>query len=297
MKIYDCFMYFDEDLILEIRLNSLSEFVDKFVIVESKFNHKGEKRIPKFNINKFDKFKDKIDYILTEEQPQNLEKINENEKKNIEASKLIMNAVKQENFQRNIIANNLIDCKENDWIIISDLDEIPNLNNINFEKINEKFVFFKQHMIYYKLNLVLENFTWVGSKACKKKHLQSPQWLRNIKDKSYPWWRLDIFFSDKKYINIKFINEGGWHFTNIKTPEAIENKMKSYLHHYEYDENPLGLKKINQLIDERKALYNIKLDMRSNKFKDYPKLKLLDLIKLPKYIYNNQNKFIDWIEK
>ena len=58
MKIYDCFMYFDEDLILDIRLNCLSNFIDKFIIIESSFNHKGEKRNPQFNINKFERFKD-----------------------------------------------------------------------------------------------------------------------------------------------------------------------------------------------------------------------------------------------
>ena len=69
MKIFDCFMYFDEDIVLEVRLNFLDKFVDKFVIIESEYNHKGEKRIPLFNINKFKKFKDKIKYILTSDIP------------------------------------------------------------------------------------------------------------------------------------------------------------------------------------------------------------------------------------
>ena len=73
--------------------------------------------------------------------------------------------------------------------------------------------------------------------------------------------------------------------------------MKSYLHHYEYDNNPLGIKKINQLINDRKALYNIRSDMRLDKFRNHPDLKLLELNKLPKYVYNNKNKFLDWIEK
>ena len=64
MKIFDCFMYFDEEVVLDVRLNFLNEYVDKFVIVESEFNHKGEKRVPQFDINKFQKFKDKIIYIL-----------------------------------------------------------------------------------------------------------------------------------------------------------------------------------------------------------------------------------------
>ena len=95
------------------------------------------------------------------------------------------------------------------------------------------------------------------------------------------------------------MEEGGWHFTNIKKPEGIEKKLKSYLHHYEYDINPLGVKKIEKLIKEKKAVYNIKSDMRDykNKFYDNPELKLLDLNKLPSYILDNKNKFSDWIEE
>ena len=89
MKIYDCFMYFDEDLILEIRLNYLSNFIDKFIIIESSFNHRGEKRNPQFNINKFERFKDKIEYILIEEQPQNIEKISAVEDNNSKSFKFI----------------------------------------------------------------------------------------------------------------------------------------------------------------------------------------------------------------
>ena len=62
MKIFDCFIYFDEDLLLELRLNTLSEFVDKFIIVEADITHTGNTKQLKFDINKFKKFKHKIDY-------------------------------------------------------------------------------------------------------------------------------------------------------------------------------------------------------------------------------------------
>ena len=75
MKVYDCFTYFDEDLILEIRLNILNEYVDYFVIVESTFNHNGEKRQLRFDINKYWKFKDKIKYIVWDDCPKNIEKL------------------------------------------------------------------------------------------------------------------------------------------------------------------------------------------------------------------------------
>ena len=66
MKIFDCFMYFDEDLLLDLRLNVLNNFVDKFVIVESNLTHTGELKKLKFDINKFENFKNKIDYYPLE---------------------------------------------------------------------------------------------------------------------------------------------------------------------------------------------------------------------------------------
>ena len=65
MKIFDCFMYFDEDIVLDLRLNLLNDFVDYFVIVESKFNHKGEKRDLKFDIGRYQRFKKKFSIWFT----------------------------------------------------------------------------------------------------------------------------------------------------------------------------------------------------------------------------------------
>ena len=294
MKIFDCFLYFDEDLVLDLRLNYLDKFVDKFIIVECSYNHKGEKRKPQFNLDKFSKFKNKIKYILINEDSPDLEKIDTNDTN--ADGKYIMNAVKRENFQRNSIIKGLDDASDNDWILISDLDEIPNLEKNNLSEINDHLVFFKQHMIYYKFNLMLENYPWIGSRACKKKNLKSPQWLRNIKDRSYPWWRLDVYFSENKYTKVKIIENGGWHFSYIKSPEDIEKKLKSYLHHREYDLNPLGIEKIKKMINEKKTIYNLKTDMRSNKFDGGNELKKIDLDLLPSYISNNKNKFSDWID-
>ena len=79
MKIYDCFMYYNEDVILNLRLNYLNKFVDNFVIVESKFNHKGEKKNLNFNIKKFSDFKDKIKYLVLDKQPNNIDQINKDD--------------------------------------------------------------------------------------------------------------------------------------------------------------------------------------------------------------------------
>ena len=296
MKIFDCFMYFDEDIVLDLRLNYLDKYVDKFVIVESVYNHKGEKREPLFNINKFKKFKEKIIYLLVKEEPKNIKTINKNYTEIKKSQKLIMNALRRENFQRNFIRNGISQAADNDWIIISDLDEIPDLNNYDLKESRHSLIFFKQLMIYYKFNLVLEDYPWIGSKACKKKYLKSPQWLRNIKDRSYPWWRLDILFSDSKYTKIQIIENGGWHFSYIKNAHDIEKKLKSYLHHREYDLNPVGIKNIQEMINNKKTIYNLKVDSKSNKFGGENKLKKINFDLLPSYILENKNKFKDWIE-
>ena len=297
MKIFDCFMYFDEDLILDLRLNYLNEFVDHFVIVESLYSHNGEKRVPQFDINKFKKFENKITYLLIDYEEKNFRQINKEDPPNKIASKKVMNALKRENFQRNFLIKGLDKATDEDWIIISDLDEIPNLEMNNLKECKNKIAFFKQFMIYYKFNLYLEKFPWIGSKACKKGELKSPQWLRNIKDRNYSWWRLDVFFSNTKYSNIHIFENGGWHFSYIKSPENIEKKLKSYLHHAEYEMSPIGKEKISTLIKEKKAIYNLKVDSRLNKFEEGSKLKKLDLSLLPQYIIDNITKFNDWIEK
>ena len=137
---------------------------------------------------------------------------------------------------------------------------------------------------------------WLGTKACKYKELKSPQWLRNVKDKKYPFWRLDVFFSNKKYSNINIIENGGWHFSNMKSPAEIEKKMRTYLHHREYDINPLGEEKIKQIIDDKKSIYNLRADMKNEKFDGTQNLKPTDGSELPNYIKENKKKYSNWIE-
>ncbi len=298
MKIFDCFMYFDEDLVLELRLNYLSKFVDHFVIVESKFNHKGEERELKFDLRNFKEFQNKITYINLDKNPHDIDKINKSDSEVEKSHKYIFNSAKRENFQRNQILMGLNNAAADDWVIVSDIDEIPNLNNVNFKELKNKLLFFKQDMMYYKFNLKYDNFIWVGSKACKKKNLVSPQWLRNIKDKNYPWWRLDTYFSKLKFRDIKFIEEGGWHFSYIKSPNLIEKKLRSYLHHHEYDLSPIGIEGIKKMIENKEAIYNLKHDQRSlNKIGSGEKLTKVNLSNLPEYITLNRKKFDEWLDK
>ena len=296
MKIFDCFMYFDEDLILDLRLNTLNKFIDYFVIVESIYNHKGEKRKLKFNIKKFKKFNNKIIYLIHNQVPNEIKKIKKNDSENEINTKYIFNAIFRENSQRNYILKGLSKAKDDDIILISDVDEIPNLKKVNFKKLKNKLIFFNQEMFYYKFNLKLPNYNWIGTKSCKKKYLKNPQWLRNIKDRKYPFYRLDTFFSDKKFSNVEIIENGGWHFTNIKTAEQIRYKLKSYLHHREFEVNPVTKSQIEKLIKNKIAIYDLKLDKRSQKIGQGSKLQKYNLKKLPEYIIDNKKKYKKWID-
>ena len=290
-------MFFDEEMLLDLRLNILDKFVDKFVIVESSYTHSGKEKKLIFDINKYSKFKEKINYIILKEPPIGIEEVSINDNEGEVSRKEILNALKRENLQRDTILKGLNDADNNDWIIISDLDEIPDLTNINFNNVKNKIIFFKQKVFYYKLNLELKNLRWIGTKACRKKHLNSPQWLRNIKDKIYPKWRVDILFSQKKYNDIFFVENGGWHFSFVKKPEDIEKKLKSYLHHREYDIDPVGIDKIKNLINSKSVIYDHRVDQTQYKFGGGQKLEKIDLEFLPNFISSNKKKYLDWLEE
>ena len=289
-------MYFDEEIVLDLRLNILDKYVDYFVIVESIFTHRGDKRDLKFNLKKFEKFKDKIIYLVYDEHPKNIEIINNKDNESEKSRKYIFNAAYRENGQRNFILQGLKKARNEDLVLVSDVDEIPNLENLNFEKINQKIILFKQDMFYYKFNLKLPNLVWTGTKACKKKYLKTPQWLRNIKDRKFPIYRLDTIFSKTKYIDIKLIENGGWHFSNIKTPAEIEHKLKSYLHHREFDENPMTKSEIVEIIKNKQAIYDLKADKKTNKIGDGSQLEKYSIDRLPKFLQDNLDNYKGWID-
>ena len=294
MKLIDTFMFYDEEVVLDVRLHELNKYVEKFVITESTYSHNGKKRNLLFDIKKFLKFKDKIKYIVVDKQPDDIDDLADTDTEDKRNSKLIMNAVKRENYQRNCIKEGLLNINDNDLIMVSDVDEIPNLENVDFDSIKNKLIFFEQKNFYYKFNLYLKNYIWHGTKACKFKYFKNPQWLRNIKSKKYPFYRLDIIFSEKKFYNISFIKNGGWHFSYLKDAQGIENKLKSYLHHREYELEPLGHDKIEQMIKSKIPVYNLKADMKTSKFQSNFKLEQLENKQLPNYIRNNLDLFSEW---
>tara|TARA_A100001234_G_scaffold179501_1_gene161814 strand:+ start:61 stop:930 length:870 start_codon:yes stop_codon:yes gene_type:complete len=289
-------MYFDEEIVLDTRLNYLDPFVDYFVIIESCYTHRGDKRNLKFNINKFSQFKDKIIYKVYDEIPKNIQKVNDNDDEGTKSYKYIMNALYRENGQRNYIGEGIKEANSEDIILVSDVDEIPNLSNIDFRKITEKIILFKQDMFYYKFNLRLPNMEWTGTKACRKKNFVNAQWLRNVKDRKYPFYRIDTLFSDKKFTSVKIINKGGWHFSNIKSAEEIEHKLKSYLHHREFDLEPLDTDGIKKIMENKKAIYDLRVDKTVNKIGVGEKLEKYNLEKLPEVIKFNLDKYKEWLD-
>ena len=262
MKIYDCFSYWDEDLLLELRLNILDKIVDHFVIVEGNKTWQNNPKELKFDIKKFQRFENKIIYIPVSDLPDGED------------------PYLRENHQRNSISRGIKNAKDDDIILISDLDEIPNPKKIKEFDIKNKYACFIQKNFHQKMNLL--NVTikeWPGTKICQKRYLKSPQWLRNIKIKERPFWK---FYKPQKP---QIILDGGWHFNNLKKPEELSKKFKSGAHQEENIEEFTNLDKINQRIKEKKDLFGRDYEYKSIKVDE----------NYPEYILNNKNKFKEWI--
>tara|TARA_Y100001936_G_C15883615_1_gene564142 strand:- start:443 stop:868 length:426 start_codon:yes stop_codon:yes gene_type:complete len=139
--------------------------------------------------------------------------------------------------------------------------------------------------------------SWIGTKGCKKKDLLSISWLREIKWKKYPFWRLDTYFSKTKHINLDIIDDGGWHFTNLKSPEDMYDKFMNFGHHNEFRMSGLTINDIKNKIKNRELFYNHFKDTTSkNKWESNHKLKKTDLSLLPKFLRENSNKYKEWFD-
>lgn len=264
--IIDTFMYFDEDMILDIRLNTLNKYVSKFIICESKFNHKGIKKKLNFDIKNFKKFEHKIIYTVA----------NFDEEKKFINHKGGESIIEQ--HQRNNILNGLKKANDNDLIILSDSDEIPDLKKINQIKASTHYTAFSQKMFMYKLNLQnLNESNWIGSKICLKKYLTLPQDLRNLKFKKFPFWRLD----KKKFQII----DGGWHFSFLQTPNDIIKKIRSYSHGEFNTEDITNEEIIKKKIKNGEDIFNRGFSLKKINIDN----------SYPDYIVNNQSLLKDWI--
>ena len=289
MKIIDCTSFYNEHMMYEVRLNILKDKIEKFIVTESTFSHSGKKKKLNFDIDNYPKFKDKIIYIVIDKEPDGIEE--ENNDPSIQRS----NSLKRIALSYDESLKKLGNFSSNDFIMLSDNDEIPNLNSDKFLKNKNSIVLFNQLFFYYKFNLLYDKMIWPGTKGCRKSKLKSLSWLRNIKLKRYPFWRLDTLFSETKYIDLNIVNDGGWHFTNLKTPEQMYEKFMNFGHHDEFRLSGITVDNIREKIISKEMFYDHFADKSSaSKWKSNYKLKLVDEKLLPKYLINNKIKYNEW---
>lgn len=274
MKIYDCFTYCGEDLLLKIRLESLFNQVDKFIIIEGNKFFNGEAKSKLFDINKFKKYQKKISYYFIEDYP-----------------KHTGNNWEYEFYQRNQIKRGLTGLIDEDIILISDVDEIPKLDNKNYLKYDS--AVFMQNMYYYKFNIhyysgLKWNNKWPGTKSCKFKFFESAQNVREFRNKDIPKWRID------QKITRHLEWDGGWHFSYLMNENDISNKLKRFDHEINH---LLKNKKYNK--DKLASLKNINLRIKSLKDpydREDVKLKKVSIDHgFPKYILENMSELNEFI--
>ena len=229
-KIYDCFCFFNEEMLLKLRLETLWNYVDYFVISEATYTHKGAPREPLFDISKFSKYKSKIRYQLLETRPHG-----END------------FWKNENHIRNNLKSGLQDAAPHDFIIVSDLDEIPNPKSIY--EYNPRFIrgdFLQNYYSYYLNNLWVDKnssdygvpsspMIWRGSKITTGDHFRhffrsNATSVRNYKSRG-PLRSIKRWWFEKK--QIQEIKNGGWHFTWVLSLDDILKKMESTAHTFD----------------------------------------------------------------
>ena len=294
MKIYDCTTFYSEHMMLDVRFHVLNDYVEKFIVTESLYSHSGQPKKLNFDINNYPKFKDKIIYLVIDQEPDDLIKIeNTKEHQGLKRN----NSLKRIELSYNYMMKATENLANDDLIILSDNDEIPNLNSKQFKQSNKNVFIFKQLFFYYKFNLLYDLMPWFGSKACKKKSLKSFSWLRNLKSKKYSFWRLDTYFNENKLTNLEIIKDGGWHFTNIKTPEELYIKMTNFGHHNEFELSGLTVEDLRKKIDDGVVFYNHFSDQADqNKWNYDYKLKKINIDLLPKYLQDNSEKFKEWFK-
>ena len=265
-KIYDCVTFYNENLQINLRINVLHKYVDKFVICESKFDHKGNPKKLNFKIEQFNNFRDKIIYIVLENEFPDTS-----------------DPWKTQAYQREFMLQNLNEANPDDYIFFSDPDEIPKPEIlINFE-LNKKYGIFLQDCFNYKFNLFNPfESPWEGTRVAKKKNIKSIDFMRQkikIKNLKYSFFRLD------KERDIQVFKNGGWHFNNIMTPKDISNKLKTFAH-TEFSKEEFSSPKII----ESKILKRIDLFNRGHQYK------VVNIDNsFPKFLLENYNKYKDFI--
>lgn len=253
MKIVDCFIFYNELDLLNYRLHILNEIVDYFVIVESSHTFIGKEKPLFFEMNKhlFDFCKDKIIHIVVDDFPYiypNCHVSQDHQWRN-------------EEFQRNQIKRgiDMIDLHEDDIIIISDLDEIP--DSITIQKIKSGII----HVDFHSLQMDLYYYNLYT--------IRNQKW-NEAKILTFNKYKQQSCCHDIRFSNCPSIPSGGWHLAYFGDEHFIQNKIRNFSHqeynnHYFTNSDFISKKISNSewLFDNNQPLYYIPLN--NNKYLPY----------------------------
>lgn len=230
MKIYDCFLFFNELELLELRLMTLSGVVDYFVLVEANKSFTGNTKAFLFEKNQrqFKKYLPRIIYIKVEDAPVL------DESQDVWA---------MENFQRNCITRGLVNAKDEDKVIISDVDEIPDPAKIIQVLDSNDPVTFSHHLFYYFVNCLNARRKWNGSVMAPFKKMVSPQILRGQK---------------RRFNKIS----GGWHYSYLGGLDKIKLKLNNLSDAYMRRGQVGGDEDILRKVNSQRNLWDEKISYR-----------------------------------
>ncbi len=264
-KIFDCITFFRENFITNIRFEIIDKVVDYFVVCESMYDHKGNKKELNFKL-KNQKFKNKLIYLVLKRPFNSSDSLWERQAE-----------------QREYIFKGLKFAKPDDYIMFSDPDEIPNPEILKNFELNKNYGIFLQKFFCYKFN-IFNNFEtpWEGTRVCKMKNLKSINYMRQkilSKNLSAPFWK--IF----KHKSIELIENGGWHFNSLLTPEEISIKLKTFAHK---EFASLQYSDVNII---KKNILNLKDLFNRNHY--YKKVELDN--SFPDYILKNKSNLKNWL--
>ena len=265
-KKIDCITFFDNNFMFDFRYNVMKNYVDKFVICESLYDHRNNKKGVNFDPEKKYINDPQILHIVVEKPfPKNT------------------NAWQNQAIQRDYIIKKLNFAEDNDFIFFSDPDEILNPEVLKNFDLKKKYGIFLQRFFNYKFNIFNPyESPWEGTKVCKKKNLKSIDFMREKvrkKNLRYKFYRFD------KEKNIQIFENAGWHFNNVMSPEKISKKLKTFAHNEFSSEEFSSVETIRKKINAKVDLFN-----RNEKY---------EVVKIdegfPKYLLDNLLKFKDYI--
>ena len=265
-KKIDCITFFDNNFMFDFRYNVMKNYVDKFVICESLYDHRNNKKGVNFDPEKKYVNDPQILHIVVEKPfPKNT------------------NAWQNQAIQRDYIIKKLNFAEDNDFIFFSDPDEILNPEVLKNFDLKKKYGIFLQRFFNYKFNIFNPyESPWEGTKVCKKKNLKSIDFMREKvrkKNLRYKFYRFD------KEKNIQIFENAGWHFNNVMSPEKISKKLKTFAHNEFSSEEFSSVETIRNKINAKVDLFN-----RNEKY---------EVVRIdegfPKYLLDNLLKFKDYI--